>query len=75
MVVTTSLFMAGAALASAGFAVANNYLSVRVAMDVGADVRSALIRKVQTFSFGNLDRLQTGKLIVRSTSDVSYNFV
>jgi ATP-binding cassette subfamily B protein len=29
-----------------------------------------MIRKVQTFSFGNLDRLQTGNLIVRSTSDV-----
>jgi ATP-binding cassette subfamily B protein len=29
------------------------------------------MRQVQSFSFGNLDRLQTGKLIVRSTSDVS----
>jgi ATP-binding cassette subfamily B multidrug efflux pump len=71
VVVTTSLVMLGASLVSATLALANNYLSVRVAMDVGADVRSALIRKVQTFSFGNLDRLQTGKLIVRSTSDVN----
>ncbi len=29
------------------------------------------MRKVQTFSFANLDTLQTGKLIVRSTSDVT----
>ena len=71
VVVTTALFMAGAALASAIFAVANNYLSVSVAMSFGADLRSALIRKVQTFSFANLDTLQTGKLIVRSTSDVN----
>jgi len=71
VVVTTSLVMLGASLVSAALALANNYLSVRVAMDVGADVRSALIRKVQTFSFGNLDRLQTGKLVVRSTSDVN----
>ncbi len=71
VVVTTSLVMLGASLVSATLALANNYLSVRVAMDVGADVRSALIRKVQSFSFGNLDRLQTGKLIVRSTSDVN----
>jgi ATP-binding cassette subfamily B protein len=71
VVVTTSLVMLGASLVSAALALANNYLSVRVAMHVGADLRSALIRKVQGFSFGNLDRLQTGKLIVRSTSDVN----
>jgi ATP-binding cassette subfamily B multidrug efflux pump len=71
VVATTSLIMLGASLVSASLALANNYLSVRVAMNVGADVRSALIRRVQTFSFGNLDRLQTGKLIVRSTSDVN----
>jgi len=71
VIVTTSMVMAAAALVSAGFAVANNYLSVRVAMAFGADLRSALIRKVQSFSFANLDTLQTGKLIVRSTSDVS----
>jgi ATP-binding cassette, subfamily B, multidrug efflux pump len=71
VVLTTSLIMVGASLLSAAFAVANNFLSVRVAMAFGADIRSALIRKVQTFSFANLDALQTGNLIVRSTSDVN----
>ena len=71
VVITTALLMAGAALLSAGFAIANNYLSVSVSMAFGADLRSALIRKTQSFSFANLDTLQTGKLIVRSTSDVN----
>jgi ATP-binding cassette subfamily B multidrug efflux pump len=71
VVVTTALIMVGAALLSAGFAIANNYLSVSVAVRFGADLRSTLMRKVQTFSFGNLDRLRTGQLIVRSTSDVN----
>lgn len=71
VVIHTALLMTGAALLSAGFAVANNYLSVSVAMAFGADLRSALIRKVQDFSFANLDTLQTSKLIVRSTSDVN----
>ncbi|WP_321369072.1 ABC transporter ATP-binding protein [uncultured Desulfuromusa sp.] len=71
IVITTALLMAGAALLSACFAIANNYLSVRVAMSFGADLRSALVRKTQSFSFANLDTLQTGKLIVRSTSDVN----
>jgi len=71
VVLTSSLIMLGASVVSASLALTNNYLSVRVAMGFGADLRSALMRKVQTFSFGNLDRLQTGKLIVRSTSDVN----
>jgi ATP-binding cassette subfamily B multidrug efflux pump len=71
MIGTTSLLMLGAAVLSALFAVANTVLSVRVAQNVGADLRSALVRKVQTFSFGNLDRIQTGQLLVRATSDVN----
>lgn len=70
MVISTALIMVGAALLSAVFAITNNYLSVWVAMHFGADMRSGLMRKIQTFSFGNLDTLQTGKLIVRSTSDI-----
>ncbi len=68
---STSLLMTGAALVSALFAVGNNILSVRVANYFSADLRSALFHKVQTLSFGNLDDLQTGQLIVRLTSDVS----
>ena len=70
-IVTTALLMLGAAIVSALFAVGNTIFSVRVAMGAGADLRSALVRKVQTFSFGNLDRIQTGSLLVRATSDVS----
>jgi ATP-binding cassette subfamily B multidrug efflux pump len=44
---------------------------VRVAQGVGADLRSAVVRQVQTFSFGNLDHVQTGQLLVRATSDVN----
>ena len=71
LIVTTALLMLGAAALSAMFAVANTVLSVRVAQNVSADLRSALVRKVQTFSFGNLDRIQTGQLLVRATSDVN----
>jgi len=70
VVMTTALVMVAAAVLSAGLAIANNYLSVSVAMGFGADIRSAMMRKVQSFSFGNLDQLQTGNLIVRSTSDI-----
>jgi ATP-binding cassette subfamily B multidrug efflux pump len=70
VVITTALYMGGASILSAVVALINNYLSVSVSLGFGADLRSALMRRVQTFSFGNIDRLQTGKLVVRSTSDV-----
>ena len=70
-ILTTALLMLGAAVLSALFAVGNTVASVRVAQSATADLRSALVRKVQTFSFGNLDRMQTGSLLVRATSDIS----
>jgi len=70
-IATTALVMIGVALISALFSIGNTLLSVRVSQGFAADVRSAIVRKVQTFSFGNLDRLRTGKLLVRTTSDVN----
>jgi len=68
---TTALLMLAASLGSALCAVANTILAVRVGQSVGADLRSAIVRQVQRFSFGNLDALQTGQLLVRATSDVN----
>ena len=68
---STTMLMLAASAASALFAIGNNLLSIRVANCFSADLRSALFRKLQTLSFGNLDRLQTGQLIVRLTSDVT----
>lgn len=71
VIVGTSLLMLVAAVLSALFSIGNTIFSVRVGQNFGADLRSAIIRKVQTFSFGNLDHLQTGQLLVRATSDVT----
>jgi ATP-binding cassette subfamily B multidrug efflux pump len=70
VVLTTALMMLGAAILAALFALGNNYFSVRVGQSFAHDIRSALVRRVQSFSYGNLDELQTGSLITRSTSDV-----
>ena len=70
VVLTTSLMMLGAAILAALFALGNNFFSVRVGQSFAHDIRSALVRRVQSFSYGNLDELQTGNLITRSTSDV-----
>ncbi len=71
LVLWTSLTMIGLAVLSTLFALANTFLSVRVSQRVAADIRAALFRKVQTFSFGNLDKFKTGQLMVRTVSDVN----
>jgi len=68
---TTALLMIAVAALSAAFSVGNTLLAVRVGQDISADMRSALVRKVQSLSFGNLDRIQTGKLLTRTTSDIN----
>jgi ATP-binding cassette subfamily B multidrug efflux pump len=71
LVLTTTLTMLGATLVSSFLVIGNSILAVKASQNFGADLRSALFRKVQTLSFGNLDDLQTGKLMVRLTSDTN----
>ncbi len=71
VIIDTALLMFGVAVLEALISVGNIILSVRVGLRTGTDIRSAFVRKVQTLSFGNLDRLQTGQLIVRATSDIT----
>lgn len=68
-VVRTSLLMLGVSALSVFVALGNNDLSVRVGEGFARDVREALFLKIQTFSYGNLDRQKTGQLMVRLTSD------
>ena len=68
---TTAVLMVVIAFLDAGMAIGNTFLSVRAAQGFAADVRSAIFRRIQSFSFGNLDKFQTGQLIIRLTSDVN----
>jgi ATP-binding cassette subfamily B multidrug efflux pump len=71
VIISTTLIMLGISVLSTLFAIGNNYLSVMVGEKVGLDLREELFIKTQSFSFGNLDRLRTGQLMVRLTSDVA----
>ncbi len=71
VVVQTALLMLGISVLSTLIAIGNNNLSVQVGESVARDLREALFLKIQTYSFGNLDRQKTGQLMVRLTSDVA----
>lgn len=50
--------------------VGSMYFSSVAGQSVGTDLRSDLYKKVQTFSFTNLDKFKTASLITRLTNDV-----
>ena len=53
------------------------YYSAKASIAFAGDIRNDLYRKVQSFSFGNIDRFSTGSLVTRVTNDVTQlqNFV
>jgi ATP-binding cassette subfamily B protein len=69
VVIQTSLLMLGISVLSTLIAIGNNITSVQVSENFGRDLRDAIFSKIQSFSYGNLDKMKTGQLIVRLTSD------
>jgi ATP-binding cassette, subfamily B, multidrug efflux pump len=71
LVIHTGLLMFGLAFIGALGGMSNGIFAEMTVQAVGADLREALFRKVQSFSFGNLDELESGQLITRLTNDVT----
>lgn len=69
VVVNTFFLMLGISVLDTIFAIGNNNYSVQVGEGVARDLREAIFLKIQSFSFGNLDRLKTGQLMVRLSND------
>lgn len=62
--------MLGAAAIQAGAQIAAANLGARVAMGLGADVRSAIFTRVLSFSSRELNKFRAPSLITRNTNDV-----
>ncbi|MDH5791979.1 MAG: ABC transporter ATP-binding protein, partial [Candidatus Bathyarchaeota archaeon] len=71
LILRTSLLMIGVSILSAVLVVGNTVFAVRVSRAFEADLREAMFRKAQTYSFGNLDDFTTGQLLTRLTSDMN----
>ena len=57
--------------------VAGAYYGAKASVNFAADLRSDVYKKVQDFSFKNIDKFSTGSLVTRLTNDVTQlqNFV
>ena len=70
VVVDKALFMLLFAILAGAFSMANLYIAARVGEGTAHYLRKEVYKKIQTFSFGNLDRNPVGELLVRLTSDI-----
>ncbi|MEE0928432.1 MAG: ABC transporter ATP-binding protein [Acutalibacteraceae bacterium] len=69
MILTAVLMMVGG--------VGGAYFGAKASINFAADLRNDAFKKVQTFSFANIDKFSTGSLVTRLTNDVTQlqNFV
>ncbi len=63
MIITALLMMIGG--------VGGSYFGAKASVNFAADLRADLFRKVQGYSFANIDKFSTGSLVTRLTNDVS----
>ena len=71
VIIQTGLLMVGLAVVGMIGGALCTVFALLAAQHFSADLRGELFRKVQNLSFGNLDRLETGSLITRLTTDVT----
>lgn len=69
MILTAVIMMAGG--------VGGSYFGAKASVNFAADLRGDVYKKVQNFSFANIDKFSTGSLVTRLTNDVTQvqNFV
>lgn len=69
MILTAIIMMAGG--------VGGAYFGAKASVNFAADLREDIYRKVQTYSFANIDKFSTSSLITRLTNDVTQmqNFI
>ena len=63
MVVTSLIMMLGGVLGA--------YFAVKASVNFAADLRRDVFRKVQRFSFANIEKFSTGSLVTRLTNDIT----
>ena len=70
-ILRTCLLMVGCAFLGSLGGAGNMYFSVKASYGFARDLRSAVYRKIQSFSFANIDKFSTGSLVTRTTNDVT----
>ncbi|MBM7544452.1 ABC transporter ATP-binding protein [Periweissella beninensis] len=65
------LQLVGIALLGLIGGVVNTIFAAKVAQGLAADIRTTVYKKIQSFSFANIEKFSTSNLVVRLTNDVN----
>ena len=71
IILQTCLKMFGAAILGMAGGFLCTVFAMQASLNFGADLRSALFKKVEHFSFNEIDKFSTGSLVTRLTNDVT----
>lgn len=70
-IISRALMMCGAILVMIIGGIGGHYLSIKAAISFSSALRNDVFKKVQKFSFKNIDRFSTGSLVTRLTNDIT----
>ncbi|MBR2043731.1 MAG: ABC transporter ATP-binding protein [Clostridia bacterium] len=75
--IALGLAMVGTAVIMMLGGVGGSYFGAKSAVYFASDIRRDIYKKIQSFSFANIDKFSTGSLVTRTTNDVTQlqNFV
>ena len=70
-IVTRAVMMGIVAMLGVVGGVGNMIFSTKASFAFARDLRSDVYRKIQSFSFANIDQFKTGSLVTRTTNDIT----
>ena len=70
-IIYTSVKMVAVAIIGVIGGVGNMYFSTKAGYGFAKELRAAVYRKIQSFSFANIDQFKTGSLVTRTTNDIA----
>jgi len=70
-IISMGLTMVGVALIMMMGGVLGGFFATKAAVSFAADLRSDVFKKIQSFSFKNIDNFSTGSLVTRLTNDIT----
>jgi ATP-binding cassette, subfamily B, multidrug efflux pump len=69
-ILTYGGYMLLVALASTAFSISGSFLSAKVALGLGRNLRNMVFSRVENYSLNEFDKLGTASLITRTTNDI-----
>ncbi len=70
-IVLMCLLLVGMAVVGCAFSITGQFFAARAAVGCSAELRTRLFKKLQSFSFSQIDEMGTSTMITRMTSDVN----